>query len=114
MSLLIIADKTVGPITDFHNLVTALAEDKVVYVMSNRATRARFITQHFTQNGFDVRNMCSADNTIDSQIDRITPQLDGVDSLLVAGSLCANTVLGVASIIDAFLAVDRTVLSYEV
>lgn len=114
MSILIIADKTVGPMTSFHNLVSALAEDKVIYVMSNRSARARFITQHFVENGFDVHNFCNADNTIDSQIDRIIPALESIGTILVAGSLLPTTVLGVASIIDAFIGADRAVISYEV
>lgn len=114
MSILVIADKTVGPITDFHNLVAALAEDKIIYVMSNRSSRARFIAQHFTENGFDVHNLCSADNTIDFQIDRIIPDLEDIGTVLVVGALCANTVLGVADIIHAFISVDRPVISYEV
>lgn len=114
MSLLIIADKTVGPITDFHNLINTLTEDKVLYVMSNRASRSRFITQHFTESGFDVHNMCFADNTIDSQVDRIIPDLQSIQSIVVVGALHASTVVGVAGMLDAFLEVDRPVVSYEV
>lgn len=114
MSILIIADKTVGPITDFHNLVSTLVDDDIIYVMSGRASRARFITQHFTESGFDVHNLCNADNTIDSQIGRIIPTLEDIGTILVVGALQASTVLGVASMIDAFIAVDRPVMSYEV
>lgn len=114
MSVLILVDKTVGPITDFHNLVASLADDRTIYVMSGRSARARFVEQHFVANGFDVRNMCLADNTIDSQIDRIIHDLEHIDSILVVGALHASTVLGVASIIDAFHEADRDVISYEV
>lgn len=114
MSTLIIVDKTVGPISDFHNLVVELVKDKILYVMSGRVSRTRFIEQHFVENGFDVHNMCIADNTINSQIDRIMPYLESIDSILIAGALSASTVSGVASIIDAFLEADRDVISYEV
>lgn len=114
MALLIIADKTVGPITDFHNLIASLADDKIIYVISQRANRARFIAHHFIEAGYDVHNLCNADNTIDSQVDRILPALQDVERIIVAGSLCASTAVAVAGVIDAFLDVDRPVLSYEV
>lgn len=114
MSLLIIADKSVGPITDFHNLISSLADDKRLYVVSQRATRARFIAQHFTESGYDVHNMCNADNTIDSQIDRLIPDLQDIDQVVIAGALCASTVAAVACVLDALIEVDRSVISYEV
>ena len=112
MSALIIVDKSVGPITDFHNFVNALVEDKQLYVMSQRMCRARFVTEHFTEAGFDVHNMCNADGTIDSQIDRIIPDLETIETVVVVGSLQPSTVIAVASIIDAFYGADRTVISY--
>lgn len=114
MSALIIVDKTVGPITDFHNFVNALVTDKTLYVMSNRAARALFVTQHFANACFDVHNLSNADNTIDSQVDRIIPFLESIDVLVIVGALHARTVTGVASIIDAFYEVDRDVIAYEV
>lgn len=113
MSLLIIADKTVGPITDFHNLVNGLADDKVIHVLSQRSSRARFIAQHFTEAGFDVHNYASADNTIDSQVDRLIPALEFIDKVLVVGAVQASTAVAVCGILDAFIDVDRDVITYE-
>lgn len=114
MSIIVIADKTVGPITDFHNLITAVAEDKVLYVLSQRASRARFIAQHFTEFGFDVHNYVNADDTIDSQIDRIIPELESIEKIIVVGAVQASTAVAVASILDAFIEAGRDVISYEV
>lgn len=114
MATLIIVDKTVGPITDFHNLVAATATDKVLYVISQRMSRARFVAQHFNEADYDVHNMCSADNTIDSQIDRLIPSLQDVNNVIVAGALCATTAVAVAGLLDAILEVDRPIISYEV
>lgn len=114
MSLLIIVDKTVGPITDFHNLVNALTEDKVVHIISQRQSRARFIAQHFAEVGFDVHNYVNADNSIDSQIDRLIPALESIDKALVVGAIHASTAVAISSILDAFIDVDRDVISYEV
>lgn len=113
MALLIIVDKTVGPITDFHNLIAASTSDRVLYVISQRASRARFIAQHFSEVGYDVHNLCTADNTIDSQIDRLIPSLQDVDTTIVAGALQASTAVAIAGVLDALLEVDRPVISYE-
>lgn len=114
MSILIVVDKTVGPITDFHNLVTALSEDKVIHIISQRVARARFVAQHFTEAGFDVHNYVNADNTVDSQIDRIIPALESIGKVLIVGAINASTAVAIASILDAFIEVDRDVISYEV
>lgn len=114
MSLLIIVDKTVGAITDFHNLVAALTDDKVLHVISQRQARAGFITQHFTDSGFDVHNYVLANNTIDSQIDRLIPVLESINKILVVGAIQASTAVAVASVLDAFIEADRDVISYEV
>lgn len=113
MSLLIIVDKSVGAVTNFHNLVATLSEDRVIHVISQRFARARFVTQHFIEVGFDVHNYCNADNTIDSQVDRLIPVLESVDKVLVIGSLQASTVVAVAGILDAFIDAGRDVISCE-
>lgn len=114
MALLIIVDKTVGPITDFHNLIAASSTDKVLYVISQRVNRARFVAQHFSEVDYDVHNLCNADNTIDSQIDRLIPSLQDIDTVIVVGALYPSTVVAVAGVLDALLEVDRAVISYEV
>lgn len=113
MALLIVVDKTVGPVTDFHNLVAASVTDDTLYIVSQRASRARFVAQHFTAIGYDVHNLCNADNTIDHQIDRLIPKLQDVDSVIVAGALQASTVVAIAGVLDALLEVDRPIISYE-